>query len=241
LAFSDKGVIMSFFEDPPAPKRTRPRISESPTVPEPVVDLSPSEAEEYFNPPADALQRFPILRHVTRGRFNEPGMRRYRLTQRWAFGPFLCWVMMNPSVANDERDDPTTIKCRQFSMRWGYGGMILVNVASHVATDPRDLLKVEDPIGQDNPSYLVTAACHCERVVFAYGQPPGEKLKEAGLKAAEYILKGTNRKGYILRLSKDGIPEHPLYLPFNLELQPWDPFEDSSRLKRKRILATQTT
>ena len=63
---------------------------------------------------------------------------RYRLWRIWNGSQSrLVFVMLNPSTADGEQDDPTIRKCVGFAERLGYGGIEVVNLFAWRATDPR--------------------------------------------------------------------------------------------------------
>lgn len=68
---------------------------------------------------------------------SECGRYRYRLTRRFADGPCATFVMLNPSTADETIDDPTIRRCRNFAIREGCGGLVVVNLFAYRATDPR--------------------------------------------------------------------------------------------------------
>jgi hypothetical protein len=71
--------------------------------------------------------------------FSQCGRFRYRLGRRWAEGPTVAFVLLNPSAADAYSDDPTVRRCVDFARRWGYGALAVVNLYAYVATDPEDL------------------------------------------------------------------------------------------------------
>lgn len=74
--------------------------------------------------------------------FGRDGRHRFALGRRWGSGPTLGWVMLNPSVAGADSDDPTIRRVVGFSRSWGAGSAVVVNVFSQVATKPADLERI---------------------------------------------------------------------------------------------------
>lgn len=54
----------------------------------------------------------------------------YRWVARraWGAGPLVHWNCLNPSAADGKRDDPTMWRMMSFSLRWGFGSMVVTNV-----------------------------------------------------------------------------------------------------------------
>jgi hypothetical protein len=143
---------------------------------------------------------------------------RYQLREIWdASQPLVLWLLMNPSVACTDYSDPTLRRTGTFARAWGYGGQLVGNVHAYRATDKNRLLEVADPVGPKNNQMILEMAGHAKTVVLAYGQPP-KSLRARG-QELESLLR--NHPGLChLRLSQDGTPVHPLYLPANLRPKP---------------------
>ena len=147
---------------------------------------------------------------------------RYRLSRTWdKKKPHAMFVMMNPSTADPLVDDPTVAKCGRFARAWGYGGIYVGNTFAYRATDKKHLRLVADPIGPDNDKHLVAMAKASHIVVFAYGQPGHRTLGPRGQLVARLLMEKAGIAPHILKLSKGGIPTHPLYLLESLEPVVW--------------------
>lgn len=129
--------------------------------------------------------------------------------------PLVGWLMMNPSVAGVRFADPTLSKTSTFSRRWGFGGQIITNVHDYRVTDSKLLAGVAEPVGPDNDEAIMRMAARVRYVVLAYGKPPPNLRPRA--RAVVAALRNTGVPLKYLRLSGDGTPWHPLYLPGNLE------------------------
>jgi hypothetical protein len=148
---------------------------------------------------------------------------RYRLTRTWDDArPYALFVLMNPSEATPDINDPTVAKCCRFAAAWGYGGIFVANTFAYRCTDQKRLLETPDPIGPDNDRHIIEMAKKAAVVVFAYGKPKHKQLRSRGTDLARLLIAKAKVQPHFLRLLKDGMtPEHPLYLPEILKPVVW--------------------
>lgn len=143
------------------------------------------------------------------------GKYRYKLWRRWADGPGVTWVMLNPSTADAAVDDPTIRRCIGFAKDWGAGRIDVVNLFAYRATDPEQLKKVQDPIGLVNDAILMEAAHDSDMMVAAWGLHGSwwgrsyEVIRHLQLFQTVFCL------GYC----KNGEPRHPLMLGARTSLE----------------------
>ena len=87
--------------------------------------------------------------------FSKDRIYRYALWRIWDYDlPKVLFIGLNPSTADEFKNDPTIRRCMRYSYDWGYGGYIMGNIFGYRSTDPRNLKKVKDPIGLDNDFWL---------------------------------------------------------------------------------------
>ena len=151
---------------------------------------------------------------------------RYELSRIWndvERPRLVLWLMMNPSVADLEITDPTVAKCCRLSQRWGYDGVLIGNICAYRATDKQNLpASIQDGTGPENMSHLLQMAQRGSLIVVAHGIFHTRQYNEH----AAAVCKVIHSHGYrlnILRLSKSGVPCHPLYLPEDLAPTNWEP------------------
>ena len=150
------------------------------------------------------------------------GAYRYRLWRQWDdLRPILVWVMMNPSTADDVDDDSTIRRVVDFSKRFGFGGIDVLNVFALRSTDPRRLLAHPDPFGPDNERTLMDARHRhlLSNLVVAWGNPLGGRRLANYYQRARVALCTQNPQ--CLGANKNGHPKHPLYLRAAAALRPW--------------------
>src|SRR5690349_3088795 len=98
------------------------------------------------------------------------GRYRYRLWRCWLPGAATAvWVMLNPSTADDVRDDATIRRCLALTRAWGFGALEVVNLYGLRATDPAALRVARDPVGPDNDEAVAGAARRGDAVFAAWG------------------------------------------------------------------------
>lgn len=147
---------------------------------------------------------------------------RYGLSRLWDENrPTLCWVMLNPSTADDLNDDPTIRKCVGFAKQWGYGRISVVNLFTFRATDPKHLKAAGYPTGDPSVTDLALRGAfdRASKVIVAWGA----NVKATGETAdrAKEVLSMIHEAGHApqaLRITESGQPGHPLYIPYSTTL-----------------------
>ena len=150
--------------------------------------------------------------------YSSCGQYRYRLTRRWGAGPVLVWIMLNPSTATEERNDPTIARCEGRARRGGFGGVEILNLFAFRATRPADLRQAEDPVGPGNGQVVLEGAARAGMILCGWGVHGS--LRDAGAQMRETL----NARGLVLHtlgLTKAGHPRHPLYVGNAVVPQPW--------------------
>lgn len=144
---------------------------------------------------------------------------RYSLVRQWDATKLMCnWLMLNPSIATADGDDPTVAKIQRYSRRWGFGGAIVTNLFAFRATDPKEMLAAADPVGPDNDFAIVDCAMMAGRVICAWGVHGSHRDRDA---AVIDLLYEANVEPYCLAVTKGGQPGHPLYLKGTLDPVPF--------------------
>ena len=162
---------------------------------------------------------------------------RYTLSRTWDDSlPSVLFLLMNPSTASIKANDPTVAKCCRYAMAWGYGSLWVGNSCAYRATDQKRLITAPDPIGPENDKYLVEMADQASLIVMAYGSPH-KSLRDRGPQVARLLSRGGTRPLYVLKLSKDGTPWHPLYLLNSLKPTLWRAFSATSAPEQAPLLS----
>lgn len=139
---------------------------------------------------------------------------RYALWRRWGSGAYAMFIGLNPSTADEMNDDPTIRRCIGFAQAWGYDALCMANLFAYRAREPADMKKAVEPIGWANDHTLTTLARGAGIVVAAWGAHGTYKRRDQSVRLLVNDL-------HYLRLTKDGYPGHPLYLPGDLTPKRW--------------------
>lgn len=145
---------------------------------------------------------------------------RYSLTRSWdPTGPKIMFVMLNPSTATEERNDPTIERCERRARALNAGSFEITNLFAFRATDPRDLRRAAEPNGPDNDTTLSEAAGRATRIIAAWGVHGTHQNRAAEVTT---LLAQSRTPLYHLGLTKHGHPRHPLYLPYSQQPLLWE-------------------
>lgn len=142
---------------------------------------------------------------------------RYLLTRRWGTGGTTAtFIMLNPSTATAQEDDPTIRRCIGYARDWGHSELVVVNLFAYRATKPMALREADDMVGPRN-DYMLLRVCQPEWLTVAAwgafgnlngrGQQVADMLTDAGVDLS------------CLGVTASGQPRHPLYMLGNLTPQ----------------------
>ncbi|NEY89978.1 DUF1643 domain-containing protein [Tabrizicola oligotrophica] len=143
---------------------------------------------------------------------------RYALTRQWAAGRRLLWVMLNPSTASEQANDPTVERCERRARAMGFGGFRVVNLFAFRATDPRALGRVADPVGPGNDAAVAEAADWADAVVCGWGGHGAMGGRDLAVTA---LLRRSGKPLSHLGLTRGGQPKHPLYIGYAVQPVAW--------------------
>lgn len=130
------------------------------------------------------------------------------------------FIMLNPSTADGEADDPTIRRCVAFAKSWKFDRLEVVNLFAYRATSPRDLLALnhdDDPAGVDNQRHVEMAAARAGLIVCAWGAHGPHIGQDETMLGWLY-----GRPCFALGFTADGQPRHPLYLRSDAPLLPFN-------------------
>lgn len=133
------------------------------------------------------------------------------LRREWiGTGRTVNWIMLNPSTADDVFDDPTIRKCIGFSKRWGFSRLVVTNLFTFRATDPKDLIACAKrdyarAVGWADRA-LIEQANSSDLVVAAWGTY-GDLHGRAG-DVRHRVL--PEQAFYCIGVTKSGMPLHPV-------------------------------
>ncbi|BAQ50349.1 DUF1643 domain-containing protein [Methylobacterium aquaticum] len=149
---------------------------------------------------------------------------RYRLERDLAGGGdrTVAFIMVNPSTADAEIDDPTIRKVKGFALRMGAGRVIVGNLFAYRATDIKALRDAPDPVGIENDGHLRRILADAEVCVVAWGAlsklPPALRRRWAQFHDMATAA-GASLK--CLGVAKDGHPLHPCMIGYERPVLEW--------------------
>jgi hypothetical protein len=150
--------------------------------------------------------------------FSSDGKCRHYLYRAWdGERPFVMFIGLNPSTADDKENDPTIESVIRIAKHNGYGGLYMMNCFPIISTDP-DLLVLEKDYHSSemrsvNIKYLREVAERCKDIVFAWGN-----FKVVSKYGMDVFLKEVFPNALCITKNKNGSPGHPLYKKGNSKL-----------------------
>lgn len=132
---------------------------------------------------------------------------RYTLWRQWDKDnpTYAMFIGLNPSTADEVKDDPTIRRCIGFARAWGYGALCMTNAFAFRATKPDAMKAFSQPVGADNDKWIVEMSKNAGIVIAAWGEHGDYQGRAAD------VLRLVSRV-HCLGATKHGHPKHPLYV-----------------------------
>ncbi len=126
----------------------------------------------------------------------------------------ICYVLTNPSTADEHTNDPTVEKVIKQSTFFGAGLLSMVNAFAYRETDSRKLPHLAaqgiNLVGPENDRYIMQEILKADLVICGWGNPGA--LLERDKRLRELITyANAGGKAYCIRENKNRTPIHPLY------------------------------
>ena len=140
---------------------------------------------------------------------------RWKLTRKInASSKELIFIGLNPSFAGVTNNDSTLNRIIDFCDLWGYGSLTVINLFGRIEKNPKRLISYKDPVGSKNDFELNTSIQYwfqndiCDLWI-------GWGVNGTLMNKNEYVLRKiqnyNSKRPYVIGLTKDGHPRHPLY------------------------------
>ena len=146
---------------------------------------------------------------------SEDRVYRYALRRIWDESKKrVLFIGLNPSTADEVEDDTTVKRCISYAKQWGFGGIIIGNLFAYRATNPLEMIKASDPIGNENDSWLKKLANEADLIVGVWGN--SGQFKGRSIKVVSML-----QNLYCLQITAKGEPHHTRGLPGGLVAIPY--------------------
>lgn len=172
--------------------------------------------------------RFSLQSHAV---YSDCGAYRFRLWRVLAGGQrrgIVAFVMLNPSTATEEQNDPTVERCERRAVSMGFDRYDIVNLFALRSTNPKALLNHRDPVGSGNVDHILEACDDASMIIAAWGAH-GNCRHAQGTHVGHLLRTHYGDKLFALGVTQSGQPRHPLYTPYANEPQPWRPLPNGGK------------
>ena len=151
------------------------------------------------------------------GAWFDPSRRyRYLLWRAWGDAwRFALFILLNPSTADQDTNDPTVERCERRARTLGFDGLLVANLFALRSAHPGILREAPAPIGPRNDAAILLAQQLAEQTICGWGAHGCHRDRNKA------VCERLKRPLYHLGFTRDGQPRHPLYLPYSVQPRVW--------------------
>ena len=134
---------------------------------------------------------------------------RFSLSRIWdSKKPKALYIMLKPSYADNESDDPTIRRLIFFSKKFKLGGFYVTNLFTQINPYPKEL-NMDNNSKKKNLKIISELIKKSDLIVYAWGNLVSEPIE----------LRKLIESPLCFGINKNGTPKHPLYLRSDTKLQ----------------------
>jgi hypothetical protein len=145
---------------------------------------------------------------LRKAKFSIDKKHRYELSRHWDLSKSdILFIMLNPSIANEDIDDPTIKRLISFTREFKHGGFFVANLFTYI-TPYSKTLDTSIGLTKLNLKTIKNLVNKVDEVIYAWGNSIKEPLE----------LKNLVKNPKCFGKNLNGTPKHPLYLSSNSKL-----------------------
>lgn len=145
---------------------------------------------------------------LRKAKFSIDKKHRYELSRHWDLSKSdILFIMLNPSIANENIDDPTIKRLISFTREFKHGGFFVANLFTYI-TPYSKTLDTSIGLTKLNLKTIKNLVNKVDEVIYAWGNSIKEPQE----------LKNLVKNPKCFGKNLNGTPKHPLYLSSNSKL-----------------------
>jgi hypothetical protein len=145
---------------------------------------------------------------LRKAKFSIDKKHRYELSRHWDLSKSdILFIMLNPSIANEDIDDPTIKRLISFTREFRHGGFFVANLFTYI-TPYSKTLDTSIGLTKLNLKTIKNLVNKVDEVIYAWGNSIKEPQE----------LKNLVKNPKCFGKNLNGTPKHPLYLSSNSKL-----------------------
>ena len=145
---------------------------------------------------------------LRKAKFSIDKTHRYELSRHWDLSKSdILFIMLNPSIANEDIDEPTIKRLISFTREFKHGGFFVANLFTYI-TPYSKTLDTSIGLTKLNLKTIKNLVNKVDEVIYAWGNSIKEPQE----------LKNLVKNPKCFGKNLNGTPKHPLYLSSNSKL-----------------------
>ena len=118
---------------------------------------------------------------------------------------YLMFVGLNPSIADETKDDATIRVCRNYAQAWGFRRLCMTNLFAYRETNPKEMFMSGQPVGPSNDFHLLDMARGAGAIIACWGHWGSCYNRDL-----EVINLLSDFPIHVLSFTQNWAPHHPL-------------------------------